>query len=214
MAILCATDVTWIANAGMLSQYGDSNVSPVIWWERSMRSIYRATEEIAELRRIAAGEAPSVHREPMSVRRVPSRSQSISVAMSWLVTFIIDGFAAYAEAMCPCVVDTDEDTDLQSGTPDTHSRHEKPSDRLVPRPLSSRPDSNEHEAQSSPLTASGSRDRGAFRLARLVWGKRLGRANRVPAVSPEMLDDRMLHDIGLHREEVESFARQTDPWGW
>jgi hypothetical protein len=214
MMILCATDVTSIANAGMLSQYGDSNVSPVIWWERSMRIIYRATEEIAELRRFTTDQAPSVHHGPISVRRTPSRSQSISVAMSWLVTCIIEGFAAYAEAMYPCLHDTDEGSDLPNGLPDAHARHEKHYNRLVPWPLSNQPWPYEVEPRPLLLTASGPRERIASRLVRLLWRERVGRGNRVPTVRPEMLDDRMLQDIGLSRDEAESLARQMDRWGW
>ena len=179
-----------------------------------MRSIHRVTEEIAELRRIAAGGAPSVHHGPVPVRRAPSRSRSISAAISWLVTHLIAGFAAYGEAMYPCLVRPEEGADLQRGTLDTRSTHEQRRDRVVPGPLSSRPWPNEDEARSPALTASGSRDQGAFRLARLLWRRRTGRVENVPAASLERLDDRMLRDIGLHRDEIEGFAWHMNPWEW
>jgi hypothetical protein len=130
------------------------------------------------------------------------------------LTFIIEGFAASAEVMYPCVIDTDEGPDLTNEPSDAHGRHAKRSDCVIPWPLADQRRSNEEAAQSLPLTASGSCDRGAFRLVRLAWRKHLGGENKVPVLIPERLDDRMLRDIGLHRDEIESSARQMDPWGW
>jgi hypothetical protein len=43
---------------------------------------------------------------------------SISRAMSWLGTCIVEGFAAYAEAMHPCLVDRDNQVETEhQGSP-------------------------------------------------------------------------------------------------
>ena len=159
-----------------------------------MRSMRRATGEIAERRRFTTDEVSWVDQRRTSFRSVPSRSQAISMAMSWLVKCLIDGFAAYAEAMHPCVLDLDGNPDLPPRMPDADARQKAPIDRLVPWPLASRPWQNEDEAQ--------------------LRRKPAGPANGGPTVSPEMLDDRMLHDFGLPRGEDERLAWHMDPWEW
>jgi hypothetical protein len=110
--------------------------------------------------------------------------------MSWLKVCVIEGMAAYGEAMCPGI----------AGSPDLHVDHrsQSTSDRaveggtpsMIPYPLRRR--------ISSGL------------LSKIRRRRRRG----IPTVSgPETLDIRILRDIGLPPYLIDDVVPQTDVEG-
>ena len=87
----------------MLAQFGSRSFSPVIEWESVMRIIHEASAYVTK-----SDATPSA----MSVWSMDevATPQPRPSAMSRLMTCVIEGLAAYAEATHPYLVDRVDDT--------------------------------------------------------------------------------------------------------
>jgi hypothetical protein len=110
--------------------------------------------------------------------------------MSWLKVCVIEGMAAYGEAMCAGI----------AGSPDLHVDHrsQSTSDRAAEGPTPS--------MIPYPLRCRISSGLAAF-LSKIRRRRRRG----IPTVSgPETLDTRILRDIGLPPYLIDDVVPQTD----
>jgi hypothetical protein len=126
--------------------------------------------------------------------------------MSRLTTWVIEGLAAYAEAMHPCRVDPGDDTAWRTRERDPQAPYKAPDYRSGDWAHSSRP--------SRPVAMRLQRDRISSRIARFFGTFRLGRKHKAPVVRLDALDDRIRRDIGVDRHEFEFWAGQIGPPEW
>lgn len=197
--ILHATNVTRCTNAGMLRQFGNRSFSPVIEWESVMRIIHEESGWVTK-----SDETPSTTAESAWSMHEMAAPRPRPSAVARLMTCVIEGLAAYAEAAHPYLVDSGDDTtwrtkerDPQAKTQDPRSeawaRSDRPSPRLAMRPPS---------------------DRISSRVARFFGKLRFRRTRQAPIVRVDRLDDRVLRDIGVDRHQFEFWAGQMGPDGW
>ena len=150
-------------------------------------------------------DAPPANSVVLQVWGPPPKRRPFAAAMSWLVTYFIDGFAAYGEMICPYLIDP----------PDSHADQGLPGS-VVPWPLYRQPQPD--ETPVPPAAPRPTRDGIGIRLGR--WLARLRpRRDRAPsAFQHETLDDRMLRDIGMppyHPDDLERYLeRYADHGGW
>ena len=196
--IPCATTVTQCSNAGMLAQFGSRSFSPVIEWESVMRIIHEASTYVTK-----SDATPSA----MSVWSMDevATPQPRPSAMSRLMTCVIEGLAAYAEATHPYLVDRVDDTPWRT----TEQHPQAPWN-----PQDYRSGEWAHSSQPSPRPMRWSSDRIGSRVARLFGKLRFGRKYKAPIVRVDTLDDRVLRDIGVDRHQFEFQAGQMGPDGW
>ena len=199
--IPCTTNVTLCANVGMLRQFGNRSFSPVIEWESVMRIIHEPFGNVAQ-----SDEARSTTAESVWSMDESAMPRSRVTVMSRLITCAIEGLAAYAEATHPYLVDPGDDTisrtkwrDLQAPWKAQDHRSEAwvHSDRPSPR-------------LAMPLPS----DRISSRVVRFFAKLRFGRRNKPPLVRVDRLDDRVLRDIGVDRDQFEFWAGHMGPDGW
>jgi hypothetical protein len=116
-----------------------------------------------------------------AMRADPARPRTVSAA-SWVMAIVLEGFAAYAEAMHPVCSDPREYPDRRDAGEATHFRERgdvaRPSARHAALP-----------GWSARITS---------RVAAL-WSKILRPRGRKPTMMElDILDERMLQDVGLH----------------
>jgi len=197
--IACATNVTLCANAGMLAQFGDRSFSLAIEWESAMRIIHEASGWATK-----SDETPSTTAESVWSMHEAPRSQP--APMSRLTTWVIEGFAAYAEAMHPSLADPGDDTVRRMKARDPEAPYKTPDHRSGDWAHSNPP--------SLPIPMRPRHDRITIRIARLFGTFRLGRKTKAPVVRLDTLNDRLRRDIGVDRHEFEFWAGQMGPHEW
>lgn len=145
----------------------------------------------------------------------PDASQRpIARAMSRLMTLLIEGFAAYGEALSPTLIYPGElidDEELeQTAQPRWQAQDERRS--KMPWPDASPPRKLEDSARSAKSqTASPGWSARITSFAARVWSRiRHERRVWLTVTSLEALDDRTLDDIGMHRSQIGSIARRED----
>jgi hypothetical protein len=112
----------------MLPQPGNVSLCLGITRESLMRSLFRAFGGVAEFRRRTSNDAPPANDIAAVIWGPPAKPRPIEAAMSWLLQCLIEGMAAYGEAMCPCIADL----------PDRQAEHDKQAGSLVPWPPAGR----------------------------------------------------------------------------
>jgi uncharacterized protein YjiS (DUF1127 family) len=166
----------------------------------------------------AAQEEPSCpSRSWQSPKRQASLSTSFSL-VSWLLTGVVESFAAYAEGMYPGLSEPSEYVDRQDLMRSSHPRRQMtaqheggavPGHAVQPFSFGSCP---------SPEDAPGPRFRWSASImsaiAKLPSRMRHARQTRLAIARLEALDDRTLKDIGIHRCQIERTARFPDPYEW
>ena len=199
--IACATNVTLYPNAGMLAQFGNRSFSPVIERESVMRIIHQASGRVTR-----SDETPSTTAESVWSMYELAAPRSQPETMSRLTTWVIEGLAAYAEAMHPCRVDPGDDTAWRTKERDPQAPWKAQDYRSGDWAYSSRP---------SPRVAMRPRsDRISSRVTRFFGKLRFRRRNKAPIVRVDTLDDRVLRDIGVDRHQFEFWAGHMGPDGW
>lgn len=150
-------------------------------------------------------DAPPANSVILQIWGPPPKPRRFAAAMSWLMTYFIDGLAAYGETICPYIVDL----------PDPHADQGQPGS-VVPWPLyrQSQPDETPLPRAAPPAA----RDGIAGRLARLLAWLRPRRDQILRAFQHEALDERTLRDIGLppyHPDDLARYLeRYVDHGGW
>lgn len=147
-------------------------------------------------------ETSGLHREPLASRG------SIAAMLSWLLSFLIDGFAASGNAMAPHCLEANahvDDQDLErNARPRTYGEHAL-GPNIVSALRSNLSDSGETESNRTIAPT-----RPASPSARFWSGLGRERNVRQTIMSLSALDDLTLKDIGLHRSQIESVARYGD----
>ena len=152
-----------------------------------MRNMLSVSGEGCELRRRTNDEEWLANKVALEIWGSPARPRPIAAALSWLMTSAIEGFAAYGAAMGPCIADP------QNAHHDQGSRRDA---------VSAVPASNARHAPRQHITA---------RLASLMSSIMPGRRERtLAAFRPDMVDDRILRDIGFPPYHDDDFVRDTD----
>jgi hypothetical protein len=191
----------------MLRQLGFLSFSPATEWESFMRTIDQTAGDTTELKRWTVDATPLT--KAASVWSPPelAASRSRPAAMSWLITCVIEGFASYAQAMYPCLVDPGDETTGRTQELDPQSPWQTPDDRSR---------TWQHSGQPWPRVATRPpSDRITFRVMRFLRMLRFGQTNhKVPVVRLDALDDRVLRDIGVDRHRLEIWAGQMEPDEW
>jgi hypothetical protein len=144
--------------------------------------------EYAELYRQAHGGAPRANNLPESVSEKPAGPRAIIAAISWLKMCVIEGMAAYGEAMCPGI----------AGSPDLHADHGKRSGLVGLRPHWGQPTSGQAVERPTLAIEPYPLRRGiGASLAAFLSKVRPKRRARPTISGPETLDRWILSDIGL-----------------
>ena len=164
-----------------------------------MRIIHEASGWVTK-----SDETPSTTTESVWHDVVAPRSQP--AAMWRLTTWVIEGFAAYAEVVHPYRVHPGDDTAWRTKERDPEAPYKTPDHRSEDWAHSGRP--------SLPVTMRLQRDRITVRIARFFGAFQLGRKNKAPVVRLDALDDHMRRDIGADRHEFEFWAGQMGPHEW
>jgi hypothetical protein len=199
--IACATNVTLCANAGMLAQFGNRSFSLAIEWESAMRIIHEASGWVTK-----SDETPPTTAETVWSMHEVAAPRSRPPTMSRLMTWVVEGFAAYADAMHPCLADPGDDTARRTKERDPQAPYQTPDHRSEDWAHSSRP--------SPQVALRLQRDRIGSRIAICFGQLRFRRKNKAPIVRLDALDDRMRRDIGVDRHELEFWAEQMGPHEW
>jgi uncharacterized protein YjiS (DUF1127 family) len=158
------------------------------------------------------GEAPQVGNDsPQSQSEPDAARRPIAAAMSWLATCVIEGFAAYGEAMY--FVDPSEVIDRRDLERNLQARDRHENE--VPWMSAGCPPFEDFEQQPRTQTTFSAWS------ARLTSGaiRFLSRIRRDPQRAPtiatlEALDDRTLRDIGILRSPDDSVAGYRDQYNW
>lgn len=194
--ILGATAVTFFPRAGMLPQPGTLSFPLGIRRESLMQNHIMTP--------VARTDAPPTNSVGLQVWGPPPKRRPFAAAMSWLVNYFIDGFAAYGEMICPCLVDM----------PDLPEDRKRPVS-AAPWPLYRRPQADE---MSLPRAAPPAREGIGARVTRWLSWFRPRRDHTPPGYLHERLDDRTLRDIGLppdYPNNLERYLeRYVDHGGW
>ena len=121
----------------------------------------------------------------------PARPPKAS-ALSWLMTTVLEGFAAYAEAMHPVCYDLSEHPDRRGQGEDTDFRERE-------------------DVARSPTRQTASRGRSTSSTSRLatLWSRM--RERKPTMMELDILDERMLQDIGLHGRPIAAIRSNDDP---
>ena len=120
----------------------------------------------------------------------PARPPKAS-ALSWLVTTVLEGFAAYANAMHPVCYDLSEQLDRRGPQEDTpfhegEDMHGHRRDKLL-----CRSECTYHIARHRTLVEN---------------------AREKPTIRElDIIDERMLQDVGLHRRPIDTIQSNDDP---
>jgi uncharacterized protein YjiS (DUF1127 family) len=164
-------------------------------------------------------EGPASENESaQSVHESDARRRPFGAAISWLVAHLIEGFAAYGEAIYPSFVDhggfadghkPNQDSELRtpaeighrSTAPWLNASHS----RVAENPWQS--------AKSRTISPSWSATIASRVLEFWSRARRAGEI-RLTITRLEALDDHTLKDIGIHRSQIESVARHRDPYDW
>jgi uncharacterized protein YjiS (DUF1127 family) len=169
--------------------------------------------------------AGSTHAGPASENR-PAQSLSepnaprrpFAAAISWLVAHLIQGFAAYGEAIHPSFVDHGGLTDGNEPKRDSELRGPAEIGHRSDAPWLNASYSRMGEKpwqSAKPRAASPGWSATIASPAIRFWSRmRRARRIRLTITRLEALDDHMLKDIGIHRSKIESVARHGDRWNW
>jgi uncharacterized protein YjiS (DUF1127 family) len=135
-------------------------------------------------------------------------------AMSWLATVMIESLAASAQAMYP-VYPAPSQTRDEEGEPalQTFRQAELGSDPAWSHPVQSSSFDDLLAMENVSIASFGWRARIRSRVVRLWSAFRRMRQMRRAIAELEVLDDRMLKDIGICRCEIESIVRYGNFYG-
>ena len=166
-----------------------------------MRIIHEASGWVTK-----SDETPSATAESVwSIHDLPA-PQSQPAGMSRLTTWVIEGFAAYAEAMHPYLVDPGDDTAWRTKQRDLGAPFKTPDYRSGNWAHSN--------SLARPVAMRLQRDRITVRIAGFFGTFRRGRKNKASVVRLDALDERMRRDIGVDRHELEFRAGRMGPHEW
>lgn len=141
---------------------------------------------------------------------------AIHAALSWLLTFAIEGFAAYAEAMHPCFPQSREHSDSAMTERNSQLRGQTRHRPVVPWQLCahlSLPDQTDR-SKKAPATFGAASGRVPSRIARFWSRTRWERKNRLTLAQLQMHDARMLTDVRADPCETGKIVRHGDPYKW
>jgi uncharacterized protein YjiS (DUF1127 family) len=165
-----------------------------------------------------ASEGPVDNRPPQSRFELNASGRRTATAMPWLVAWLIEGFAAYRDAMYPSIVDRGELIDGQELERNSQTRWQDQGKHgsNVPWLNASQPRMSEAaERSAGARTASpGWSAKIAAPVTRLWSEVHHERETRLTMTKLEALDDHTLKDIGLHRSQVESVVKHHESYRW
>jgi hypothetical protein len=185
----------------MLPQFGNRSLSPVIEWESVMRIIHEASGWVTK-----SDEIPSTAAESVWSMHDLAAPRSRPSAMSRLMTFVVEGLAAYAEATHPYLIDPGDATTWRTNERDPQMTWKTQDHRSEAWVHSDRPSRRVGlRLQRNPISS---------RVARFFGKLRFGRRHKAPTVRVDRLDDRVLRDIGVDRHQFEFRPGHMGPDGW
>jgi hypothetical protein len=196
----------------MLRQSTDRKLSLVIRRESSMPNSLQPVRDTSKHRNRIADETPPPVTPTEQPQPAPGEQSWIARALSWLGGCIVEGFAAYGESICPCLVDLPENQHRQTDKPHrpAHSPLPVQENPWVQARVSHDVDIYEWLA-SAPSSAPRNRRRW-FRLL-AFWPKRHTVGRKQSLCDPlDLPDDRVLRESRVERHEIGAAPQWFGPF--
>jgi Domain of unknown function (DUF1127) len=159
--------------------------------------------------RPASEQPASGNRSPQSPSAPDTSRRPIATAMSWLVTCLIESFAAYGEAMSPGFFEAGELIDRQEHSQPRRQPQDEPWSEAswLNATHPSSPKESERSARGRTASA-GWRDGITSPVARFWSRMRRERGIRLTIRQLKALDDRTWKDIGTDQGQLESVVQR------
>jgi uncharacterized protein YjiS (DUF1127 family) len=152
---------------------------------------------------LAGIERPKQHTRSLQSQSVSDAARHpVAAALSWLAVCLVEGFAAYGQAVYPSFVDPSKIDDHQEPAPGSQSRSRAQGEQKSEAPWLT--------ASYPRATPGGWIKRVKSEVAKVWSSMRFERRVRLTMTALARLDDRTLKDSGLHRSQIESVARHRD----